>query len=95
MHCATSSGCSRLVRTVGTGAKTWWSWRRIVNDKSERHLHLTLKRLGGLSIVIPVGASRFKRSDQGYTNLNVCVCYHASSYISGLYVQSEARYSLL
>ena len=62
MCSATNSECSGLVRTVGQCAKTWWSWRCIVNE-SARYLCLVLesglfsrpprlehsKRLSGLS----------------------------------------------
>ena len=48
MHSAASSGHSVLVGTVGPCAKTWWSWRCVVNNKGMRCL---LSRLGGLSVV--------------------------------------------
>ena len=42
-----------------------------------------------------------RRMHEGYGShfvsecVNVCVCYPASGYIPGLYIQSEAMYSLL
>ena len=53
MHFVTSSEHSGLVRTVGPYAKTWWSWRCIVNSESVRCLCLALERFSGLSIVTP------------------------------------------
>ena len=53
MRSVISSEHSGLVRTVGLYAKTWWSWRCIVNNESARCLCLALERFSGLSVVIP------------------------------------------
>ena len=58
MHSATSSEHSGLVRTVGVCVKILWPWRCIVNNENgllSRPVSLKQsKRLGGLSIVVPI-----------------------------------------